>query len=254
MGKPRIQRIGSKLTKAKLLMKNSTLINNHPDTKKLTEQTLKDMLSTYRVVFIKPIYGMHGNGVMRAEAREENYQLRSGARTMNFADFTSFYNAVKKRTARKPYMVQKGIHLLKYNNRPFDIRIMVQKNQKNKWEVSGKLCRVAHPKKVVTNVLRGGQVMSLTKLLPRYASKEKREHLLTKLNQLGLKTAKHLESKYPRIKELGMDVAIDSQLKPWILEVNTMPDLYLFCRLKDRRMFTRILQNARAYGRVKSKS
>lgn len=251
MGKTRIQRIGSKWTKARLLMQNSTLGEYHPNTKILTKETLKSMLDKYRMVFIKPVYGMHGNGVMRLDQQKQHFQLRSGSSKLKYGSFTSFYQEIKKRTRKKSYMVQKGIYLLKYKNRPFDIRIMVQKNVKDQWEVSGMLCRVAHPQKVVTNVLRGGMVMPLNRLLAAYATKTQREHLMRKLHQLGMETAKHLQKRYPRIKELGMDVAIDHKLKPWILEVNTMPDLWLFCRLSDRSMFRRIIRNARAYGRVK---
>lgn len=246
----RIQRVFNKWSKAKLVMKHRQLSRNHPNTKRLSKKNLQRMLKKYKMVYIKPVYGMHGSGVMRIDRKKKGYQYQSGSSINKTSSYSSFYQKLRKKTKKKPYMVQKGIHLLKYQNCPFDIRVMIQKNSRGHWECSGMLCRVAHPRKVVTNLVRGGRVMSVDHLLQPYMSRKRRIKLTAKLERLGLETAYHFKKKYPGIKELGLDIAIDRAAKPWILEVNTMPDLWLFCRLSNKKMFQRIMKNARGYGRL----
>ncbi|UUZ90327.1 YheC/YheD family protein [Paenibacillus sp. P25] len=45
-------------------------------------------------------------------------------------------------------------------------------------------------------------------------------------------------------------MAIDQKLYPWILEVNTWPDPWIFRKLKDKRIFRRIYRYSKAYGRL----
>ncbi len=253
MSKPRIQRIGNKWVKAKILMNHPELGKHHPETRLLNKDSLYFMLAKHKMVYIKPVYGCHGNGVIRLDMpAAKTYRYQSGSRKKTFSNFPVFYDAIKKRIKSKPYLVQEGIRLLKYQQRHFDVRVMVQKNPHNRWEVSGMLCRAAHPHSVVTNLVKGGIVVSVDRALSPHASREKRKQLVDKIKKIGMKTANHLESKYPRIKELGLDVAVDLNLKPWILEVNMMPNLWLFLKLSDKSMFYRIIRNAKAYGRIKS--
>jgi hypothetical protein len=62
----------------------------------------------------------------------------------------------EKLTKSSPYVVQRGIHLLRQSGRSFDLRIMVQKNPKGEWETTGVIGRLGDPKKIVTNVCKGG--------------------------------------------------------------------------------------------------
>lgn len=68
--------------------------------------------------------------------------------------------------------------------------------------------------------------------------------------KLGVKCALQLSSAYPGLKEIGLDLALDRRLTPWILEVNTAPDPCPFTKLKDTRMLDRIVRYGTAYGRT----
>ncbi|QQZ64270.1 YheC/YheD family protein [Paenibacillus sonchi] len=147
-------------------------------------------------------------------------------------------------------MVQKGIRLLLHKGRPFDIRVMVQRNLKGQWEATGVAGRVAHPLKVVTNGSQGGTIYPVEVLLRPYTSPEKRTALIAAMHDIGVKSARQLSTAYPGLQEIGVDLALDRHLKPWILEVNTAPDPCPFTKLKDRRMINRIVQYGKAYGRI----
>ncbi|UUZ83532.1 YheC/YheD family protein [Paenibacillus sp. P26] len=87
-------------------------------------------------------------------------------------------------------------------------------------------------------------------LLKGHMSGDEKKRLFRKLERLGTSVAKRLQGRYRRLKEIGLDVAIDQKLYPWILEVNTWPDPWIFRKLKDKRIFRRIYRYSKAYGRL----
>lgn len=79
---------------------------------------------------------------------------------------------------------------------------------------------------------------------------DKQKLFIRSLKKLGRVTAEEMFKTYKGIKEIGLDVALDKDLHPWILEVNTNPDPYIFNRLKDKKMYRKVYRYAKAYGRV----
>jgi hypothetical protein len=230
------------------LLTNKELSGNVPETKLYSESMLKTMLNKYKMVYVKPNRGTGGKGIIRAEKLGPNsykYQLNTSTRV--FDSFDSMSNSISKKTKSEKYVIQHGIHLLRHNNRLFDLRIMVQKNPKGKWETTGVIGRMGHLKKIVTNVCKGGSSKPIEVLLkdhiPNILEYKKR------LESLGYRAAKQLNKTFPRIKELGLDIGIDRNLQPWILEANPQPAIYGFKTLKDKSIYQKICRYQKAYGR-----
>ncbi|SDK99141.1 YheC/YheD family protein [Paenibacillus jilunlii] len=265
--KEQIRRISSKLTKTKVLARSQELRRHIPVTKKMNQSVLQEMLQKYQMVYVKPCCGSLGQGVMRVEKtagsslRSKNsgehtprvrmsYRYQAGTQIHKFSDFDTAYRAIHRETQGKSYLVQKGIRLLVHQGRPFDIRVMVQRNLKGQWEATGAAGRVAHPLKVVTNGSQGGTIYPVEVLLTPYTSLKKRTALIAAMYDIGVKSARQLSTAYPGLQEIGVDLALDRHLKPWILEVNTAPDPCPFTKLKDRSMINRIVRYGKAYGRT----
>jgi len=243
----------SKWLKTAVLMETDKLRAHIPKTVCMTRNSLQSMLHEYRMVYIKPNKGTFGNGVMRVEWNPElmhayRYQLRETERS--FIDFDKMYMDIERKTNKRKYLVQKGIQLLEYQKRRFDIRVMVQKNLSNKWETSGWIGRVAHPKKIVTNYHSGGTLKPVELLLSNYLKNKQKIQYLGKIKRLGQNVAKQLHRRFPGIKEIGIDIALDNRLTPWILEVNTKPDPYIFRILKNKTIFRKIIRYVRAYRKL----
>lgn len=245
-----ISRISNKLTKTRVLVRNQELNKHVPLTKKMDKNILYEMLQKYKMVYIKPCCGSLGQGVIRVELTRAQFSYQSGTHVHKFSDYDTAYRAILREAQGKAYLVQKGIRLLVYDGRPFDIRVMVQRNSKGGWEATGVAGRVAHPRKVVTNGSQGGTIYPIEELLKGYTSAENCKILIRSLKQIGVKSARQLSTVYPALQEIGVDIALDQRLKPWILEVNTAPDPCPFTKLKDTRMIDRIVRYAKVYGRT----
>lgn len=252
-----IQRVLSKKAKTDALLADLRLKDHVPLTRTMDRETLQEMLQKYGMIYVKPVSGTFGRGVIRVEyspGSPDVYQFQSDENKYRFHAFDSMYDSlliVKRKTS---YLAQQGIELLKYRKRRFDLRVMVQRNPNGHWETTGIIGRLAHPRKIVTNYHSGGTPMAIEILIAEHL----RGHTTIsayrkKLGSLGVEVARALERRFPRIQEIGVDVAVDQNLKPWILEVNTLPDPFIFRKLKDRSTFRRIYRYAVAYGRFKKR-
>lgn len=244
----RARTVGSKWVKTKVLLLNKELRNFVPETRIYSQSNLLHMLNKYKMVYVKPINGTSGQGVIRVE-KKDKYCFQVGKTVKSFVTYQSLFAELSKAKLNRSYLVQQGIHLLTHQKRIFDTRIMVQKVPHQNWEATGYIGRVAHPHKIVTNFHNSGKPLPLEILLGSYLNKQKKNDYIQSLRHLGYRIAKHYQKSYPGFKEIGIDIGIDKNLKPWVLEVNTAPDPFIFNQLKDKKMFFKVLRYARANGR-----
>lgn len=274
----KIQRVPSKWAKTKVILQNQSLSLYVPDTRKYDLDVLREMLALYTMVYIKPDRGSYGIGVMRAEQRSvalspstaqlDNamtpseeveqpedkimYILRFGKSAEIFFTPEEMHQAIVSRIQGRMYLIQKGIDLLRHQDRPFDLRVLTQKTPSGVWETTGLLGRVAAPQKIVTNYHNGGSILSVNKLLKEHMSHSDASLAIDQLKIMGVQIAQQLESSYPGIKEIGLDVAMDSHMDMWLLEVNTLPSIIVFKLFANKSIYRKIHRYAIAYGRVKA--
>ncbi|WP_028546531.1 YheC/YheD family protein [Paenibacillus taiwanensis] len=232
-------------------LQNCSLKRYIPETARYNYSRLEEMLGRHKMVYVKPDTGTHGKGVMRAKKRADtSFQLSEGVSSYSFHSLDLLHNKIRLRIGKRKYLVQQGIHMLSHKGRKFDLRVLVQKNLNNQWEAMSIFGRKAAAHKIVTNVSNGGKMETLSTLMSPHMSKSSIRQLRTELNQMGLAVGRQLSKNYKGLKELGLDIAIDKSMRPWILEVNTRPAIYVY-RTFNPAAYRRILRYAKAYGRTK---
>lgn len=245
-----IKHLRSKMAKTAPLRRDPKLRSFLPKTSDLSAKSLFALIRRFRMVYIKPDQGRFGIGIMRIEqVNARDYVVYRNGSLHRFRSFQDMWAFVKKRVKTRKYLVQRGIHLLKDRGRAVDFRIMVQKNFKSRWEVSGIIARRAAKNRVVTNFHNGGKPLDAKAVLQRMAGRRMR-HMLSKSRILGLRSAKAMSRVYPAVNQIGLDVGWDHTCKPWILEVNTSPDPIIFSALKDKRMFRKVYIYTAHNGRL----
>jgi hypothetical protein len=199
----------------------STEIYNSPS-------LLEEFLNRYRTVYVKDSAGKLGHNIFKVQKHYSGkyivYTQENSKISHSILKLDSLYDRIANGKLKgKTIIIQQGIELARLQNKPFDIRILVQKNGYGKWQVVDKSIRVAASKNsVVTNISAGGEAKRLEEVIPMVFPGL--EGVIEKqLNIMSLNICGCLERKYGRLGELGIDAALDEQGRVWLLEVNGKP-------------------------------
>ena len=189
--------------------------------------TLKAMCAKYPVVFLKPITGSLGKGIVRITREPRQYTCHfagvNGAVGRSYPNFAKMAEAISGRIKRNRYQIQQGLNLITVGGRPVDFRALVQKNEEGKWKVTSIVGRVAGMHHFVSNLARGGHPISAAKVLAR-SNLGSSSGLLAQLRKAAVLLAEGVERHIPgHFGELGIDLAVDTDGKMWLLEINSKP-------------------------------
>ncbi|MWV42628.1 YheC/YheD family protein [Paenibacillus sp. HJL G12] len=244
--------IKSKWKKTEWLLKDSYFRKYVPHTLPFNQKNLSAMLDDYPSVFFKPTDGSGGSNIIRIRKIDRGYQSQLNTTKTSYSSTTQLYRDLNRFAGSRSYLLQKGIRLAKSNGKPFDIRVMVQRTRKGDWITTALFTKVGNPNKIATNYNQGGSIGTFSKTMKDADfSSTFTSQLESELKRLGVAVGKNFDRHYKGFQELGLDVAVDSKGKTWILEVNTRPQIYPLKALKDKSLYNKILSYGKHYGRYK---
>ncbi|WP_438351162.1 YheC/YheD family protein [Paenibacillus sp. FA6] len=244
--------IKSKWVKTNWLLKHPDLRKYVPQTMPFNKKNLISMLSSYSTVYFKPTGGSGGFNIIRIKRKEKSYQIQFNTVKSTYSTMDRLYDKLERFSNKRPFLLQKGIDLAKTKGNPFDIRVMVQKTNKGIWVSSAIFTKIGKTGKVATNYNQGGRIGYLHQTMSGAGyNTDAIKHMETRLKKLGVSVGNNFDQHKKGFKELGLDVALDSMKKPWILEVNTRPQFYPLKNMKDKKSYQVIVSYAKQYGRSK---
>jgi hypothetical protein len=206
-----------------------------PETEKLSGAgTLAPMLRKHRIVYLKPVKGKAGKGIMKIARLPRRrgvtpyrmtYYLSGGNTDSNrFSRISQLNEAVQKHTNGKEYIAQQGIELASAGGRPFDLRVLVQKNSRGEWKISGVGARVAGESSITTHVPRGGSIDDPAKLLTIVFGATSGKRILKEAKRTAIEVAQQIErGSGHNLGEMSMDLGVDTSGKLWFFEANSKP-------------------------------
>lgn len=233
-----------------------------PETKRLTEpQVLTSMLKRHSLLYLKPIRGKAGVGIMTVKTQPEKHlpyrlqiQNEKRSRTYRCSTLQKLWERIKAQTDAlgEPYIAQQGIALASVNDRPFDLRALVQKNETGNWELTGIGARVAGNASITTHVPRGGEIDEPEKLLVSVFGRERAQQVLAQARNAALILARQIErSSKHRLGEMSMDLGVDTTGHVWFFEANSKPMKFDEPHIR-RKSLERIFQYSQyLYGRLR---
>jgi glutathione synthase/RimK-type ligase-like ATP-grasp enzyme len=201
-----------------------------PETKLLlNKQILEEMLAKHSYVFLKPIHGSQGRKIFKINVLEDglydlDYTTFAKELENKYDTIHSLFLSLRTRLNKQGYIIQQGIPLFSYQDRPLDFRFLCQKVESDDWKITSIVARVSAKNDFVSNLSRGGELKKIEEVLTdSFVQKEIRQ-IKKLMSELAIEIASLIDSSIPGFfGELGIDLALDKDGKPWLIEVNTKP-------------------------------
>ncbi|RCX17311.1 YheC/D-like protein [Fontibacillus phaseoli] len=218
---------------------------------------LADWLESHQgEVFLKPQNGTHGKRTLHVRApragdglRIAGRDSRNGILRHRFTTRNEGLEWIDKFTANRPFLMQPYLELSTSEGEPFDVRVLMQKNETGSWQLTGMAVRVGPKHALTSNLHGGGSAHKAVPFLSRELGTAAAREALSMITKLSMEIPGSLESHFGRLAELGIDYGIDRRGKVWVLEVNSKPGRSSFFRIGDYRSARKSMENPILYAR-----
>ncbi|OXM84401.1 YheC/YheD family protein [Paenibacillus rigui] len=205
-----------------------------PTTQKLTtSDELEKLLQKHPSLYLKPIRGKAGKGIMKVsrvqdKSKSRRFQLSVQDKTKShisrYTNVVQLWTQIQDMIGTQDYIMQQGITLSNYKQRPFDLRVLVQKNGLGEWNIAGVGARLAGKMSITTHVPRGGSIDDPAKLLGAGFGTLGTRKILRRAKRVALIIAKQIEkSSGTMLGEMSMDLGVDGNGQIWFFEANSKP-------------------------------
>ena len=239
--------IGNKWSVYRTLSRDARFRDHLPQTRLYeSSRDLTEMLRRYPLLYLKPAGGTGGRGILRIQRAGSGGSLlvqgrdhsRRIIRPMRIRPSLLQAKLAGWDLRGRKYLVQQGIQIRLPNGRVHDYRLLVQKNGRGEWSVTGCAVRIGPPGSVTSNLHGGGQAASLASVLPGWLGSEaKAQKVQQRIGQFGVDVVRYLEDSYGPLCELALDLAIDNSGQFWLLEVNPKPARDVFRRAGEKEAY-----------------
>ncbi|WP_028561927.1 YheC/YheD family protein [Paenibacillus pinihumi] len=189
-------------------------------------------------IVLKPDAGMQGRGILRIWQGPGGLQIQ-GRNAANRPYAYSFgqkeqpLSSFNRIISGRSYLLQPYLRLNEASQRPFDIRVLIQKNASGRWSITGTAIRVGEPNVLTANLHGGGSAAPAEPFLQALLGTEKSDAVMEQLHQASYCAARRLEQHCGRLLELGLDFGLEANGRLWLLEANSKPGRSLFTLLGE---------------------
>jgi glutathione synthase/RimK-type ligase-like ATP-grasp enzyme len=188
-------------------------------------QTLS-FLEDEKKIILKPAFGSGGMGIACLEKENETISVtvekEQQILTSTFPSRSIAHNWIETLRTKKEYLAQPYLQLVDQDNRPFDIRILMQKDGNGQWVERGRGIRTGQTNGVLSNLSAGAD----TEPFHKWANGQnpsKIEFLEKEIREITTQLPQIIEQTYPPLFEIGIDIGVAKDFSLWILDVNSKP-------------------------------
>jgi len=186
----------------------------------LTELTLK------KKIILKPINGSQGYGIYYLKKNEKTIHVKTEKQkriiSRIFPNETRLIHWLKLLLKQRSYLLQPYLELSNKDHKPFDIRILLQKNVSGVWGEQGRGIRMGTTGGILSNLAAGGNAINFKDWLISLPP-AKAEYLQQELNFILTSLPSPLEHAFMPLFEIGIDIGIAKDGSIWILDINSKP-------------------------------
>jgi glutathione synthase/RimK-type ligase-like ATP-grasp enzyme len=201
--------------------------------KDLTRQEFDNFFEYNSVLYIKPISGSNGAGISILETYDKKGIFKEQTNSIE-VDKTECFEYLINNFDKDNYFIQPKAKTLNYEDKPYDIRVLIQNYGHKKYKITGQGVRIGEQGNWISNISAGGGAKPLEVLKPTI---EKNgfdfSEQIEKMEKMCIDCTHALHDFYGDFVEIAFDILLTEDLGPIILEGNSKPARWIFNLLSD---------------------
>ena len=190
---------------------------------------MAQILRKHPAVYLKMRTGSNGKGIIRVRKQPDllyEYSYFKDRIVQGYVNsLEELILVARDLMNNRSFIIQQGIDVLTHQGNKVDVRVLVQRDEKGIWQITSMPTRIAVNDCAVTSTRSGSKVYrfedAFNNILEFYPRKV--EGIKSDIERLIYTATNTLEKEYGTFGELGIDVAIDKNLKLWFIESNAKP-------------------------------
>lgn len=235
-----------------MLAKDERVSQWIPETAIYAPGAVRAMLKRYKLLYIKPGNGTGGRSILKLAARDKGYELLGRSKTYSqvkakLGTIQGVENWVRRwvreqRISDGNFLVQQGVDLALVGNRVADVRLLIQKDERGEWSVTGRGVRVGKAGSSTSNLHGGGSAVPFLPFFTQKFGESRAQLIAEECDRLAHRIAEVLEERFGRMMEFGLDIGVDAQGRPWLIEVNPKPGREVFRQIGEKETYRLAIQ------------
>lgn len=210
----------------KMCSQNDSLRDHLPKWDIFHPEAGASLLEKYPEAYIKPDRLSRGKGVTKVTHTLDGYLVEQRRRSLNYQQLCVTTDEVLTKIAYYlkdyPMVIQETIPLHRYKDRPFDFRLLLQKDGSGQWKQTGIAARICGEGSIISGPRSGGEVSTYEEVM-KNLPEEQRDKIASSLLNLAKDIALTIEEQIGLYAELGFDLGVDMNGYIWLIEVNGKP-------------------------------
>ncbi|TQR33421.1 YheC/YheD family protein [Brevibacillus brevis] len=251
-------RFSNKYVVHQILIQDPQLQRWLPETLPYERKTLATMLANHRLVYLKPTNGTGGRSILRVEKRAGRYLLHGRTKQQaksceKMATLTEVCERLEhwmknEKSGNEQFFLQQGLQLSLVPKRTVDARLLVQKDGKGQWCLTGMGIRVGPIQSSTSNLHGGGTALPAVSFLVKRFGQEMAERIVQECKELAIKTVTRIEEHFGLMMEFGFDLGIDVHGRVWIIEINPKPGREIFKQMRQHKRYATAVRRPLEYA------
>ncbi|MZP28571.1 hypothetical protein GTO91_02375 [Heliobacterium undosum] len=187
------------------------------------------MLARRSCLYLKPVDSCGGRGIFQIRQNGPAWQVtevrKKIALTSSFHERQELLAWLDRLLHRREYLCQQALSLDRIDGRPYDFRVLVQKDGRGRWTYVDAGIRLAAPGHVVTHRPNGGRILRREQLLRLRFDRFRWKAIESEIAAAAIAAARALEAgsgEHFGILTLDMGLERTSE-RLWLLEINAKP-------------------------------
>jgi hypothetical protein len=194
-------------------------------------------LALHQEYYLKPKKGSGGLGIYVLKKQENGIILKNHLNELvaNFEDSNNFSTIIANQFDLNSYFIQPKAQIVPLDQKPYDIRVLVQNDGDDNYNITGMGVRTGQQFSNVSNLMAGGTALDIDKLEPHLVQHFNLSlfEFKKQLQIISIDCCKKLQDQFGSFAEIGLDFLMTKDKGLVIMEANTRPSRWIFNVMAD---------------------